>query len=181
MLSYRVTNCRVLSPCHHTCLMRSKKQPRHANLPEVQVELARRSVSGAMSYFGLLLVVGFFTPYASDHPHVFDIAVGAFLVMGLTRIILARAIERRIASVSKLGVQVIRLGRHVERGFLGNVLRTDAGVLPKQLDRNDRPSDDCRHRRGRPDIARTRHLPGSLLPGGDASSLHRCVSHSGKC
>ncbi|HVQ64333.1 MAG TPA: hypothetical protein VMT78_07340, partial [Terriglobia bacterium] len=99
--------------------MRSKKQPRHANLPEVQVELARRSVSGAMSYFGLLLVVGFFTPYASDHPHIFNIAVGAFLVMGMSRIILARAIERRIAGFPNWGFRAFGWGVMSSAAFWG--------------------------------------------------------------
>ena len=113
--------------------MTSTKQPRHANLPEVQVELARRSVSGAMSYFGLLLVVGFFTPYASDHPHVFDIAVGAFLVMGMIAHYPREGYRTPYRRVSKLGVQGIRLGRHVERGFLGNVLRPDAWGITKAV------------------------------------------------
>jgi signal transduction histidine kinase/DNA-binding response OmpR family regulator/HPt (histidine-containing phosphotransfer) domain-containing protein len=99
--------------------MRLKKQPRHANLPEVQVELARRSVSGAMSYFGLLLVVGFFTPYASDHPHIFNIAVGAFLVMGMSRIILARAIERRIAEFPNWGFRAFGWGVMSSAAFWG--------------------------------------------------------------
>src|SRR5678816_3635849 len=75
--------------------MRFPKHCRPADLAEVQLELARRSVPGALSYFGLLLVVGLFTPYATDHPYVFNPVIAALLLMGMMRVVLARAIEDR--------------------------------------------------------------------------------------
>ena len=66
------------------------------------MELARRSVPGAMSCFGLLLVVGLFTRYRADHPHVFNTVVAAHLLLGVGQIVLARAMERRIGQTSEL-------------------------------------------------------------------------------
>jgi signal transduction histidine kinase/DNA-binding response OmpR family regulator/HPt (histidine-containing phosphotransfer) domain-containing protein len=75
--------------------MRFPKHSRPADLAEVQLELARRSVPGALSYFGLLLVVGLFTPYAADHPYIFNPVIASLLLMGILRVVLARAIEQR--------------------------------------------------------------------------------------
>src|SRR6185295_2111136 len=80
--------------------MRSTKLSRPTNLAEVRLELAQRSVSGAMSYFGLLFVIGLFTPYAYDHPHVFNTVIAALLLIGIFRIVVARAIEKRLAQGS---------------------------------------------------------------------------------
>jgi signal transduction histidine kinase len=74
--------------------MVSPKSKRLANMSEAHLELARRSASGAFFYFGLLLVVGLFTPYQSDHPDVFGAAILALLLVGAIRVALAKAIER---------------------------------------------------------------------------------------
>jgi two-component system, sensor histidine kinase and response regulator len=80
--------------------MRSTKWSRPSELVEAQRELSRRSIPGALSYFGLLFVVGLFTPYAFDHPRVFDAAVGVLLLIGITRIVLARILVNRIMETS---------------------------------------------------------------------------------
>ena len=77
--------------CPHVKInaMRSTES-RHPELGEAQLELIRRSVPGAMSYFGLLLVVGVFTPYRSDYPLVFNTTIAILLAVGVARIALAR-------------------------------------------------------------------------------------------
>ena len=64
-----------------------------ADPAEAHVELVRRSLPGAMSYLGLLLVLGLFSPYHVDHPQVFYCSIVAFLFMGIVRMILAKAIQ----------------------------------------------------------------------------------------
>ena len=76
--------------------MRFPKHSRPADLAEVQLELARRSVPGALSYFGLLVVVGLFTPYATDHPYIFNPVIASLLLVGVLRVVLARGIEQRV-------------------------------------------------------------------------------------
>src|SRR4030095_12328523 len=80
--------------------MRSTKWSRPSELVEAQRELSRRSIPGALSYFGLLFVVGLFTPYAVDHPRVFNAAVGVLLLIGVARIVLARILVERVMETS---------------------------------------------------------------------------------
>ena len=46
-----------------------------------------------MSYLGLLLVIGLFSPYPVDHPEVFYISIVAFLLIGVVRLLLTKAIQ----------------------------------------------------------------------------------------
>jgi len=77
--------------------------PRSADLAEAHIDLVRRSIPDAMSYFVLLLVVGLFSPYRLDHPKVFYSAIVTFLFIGIGRIILAKSVQRRSASVREWG------------------------------------------------------------------------------
>ena len=53
-----------------------------------------------MSYFGLLLVVGVFTPYSSEHPLVFNTTIFILLSVGMARVALARHLDRLGGQVS---------------------------------------------------------------------------------
>jgi signal transduction histidine kinase len=86
------------------------KSSRSADLAEAHLELVRRSLPGAMSYFVLLLVVALFSPYRFDHPIVFYSSGFAFLVLGLARIVLAKRIQRRSETQPEWGRMAFRGG-----------------------------------------------------------------------
>jgi signal transduction histidine kinase/DNA-binding response OmpR family regulator len=68
---------------------------RSTDFVEAQAELVRRSIPGAMSYFGLLLVVGLLSPYRLDHPKVFYFSSALFLCIGIVRLVLTKLLQRR--------------------------------------------------------------------------------------
>jgi two-component system, sensor histidine kinase and response regulator len=90
-----------------------------ADLAEAQQELARRSLPGAMSYFGLLIVVGVFTSYPADYPIVFNSVVLVLLVTGVARVILARSIEKGAAWTEKWGRTAFGWGVMLSATFWG--------------------------------------------------------------
>jgi PAS domain S-box-containing protein len=58
----------------------------------IERELAKRSVSGAMVYFIVLLAVAYTTPYYRQHPVLIGFAGGLTLVLGATRMLTARSL-----------------------------------------------------------------------------------------
>src|SRR5688572_29918279 len=90
-----------------------------ADLAEAQKELARRSLPGAMSYFGLLLVVGLFTSYPADYPILFNSVALVLLVTGMARVVLARAIENESAWTAKWGRAAFAWGVMLSATFWG--------------------------------------------------------------
>jgi diguanylate cyclase (GGDEF)-like protein/PAS domain S-box-containing protein len=56
---------------------------------EADIELARRSLSGCLMHFVLLLVIVFFTPYFHDHPKVIWTVGGVLFALGAERFWLA--------------------------------------------------------------------------------------------
>lgn len=56
---------------------------------EADIELARRSLSGCLMHFVLLLVIVFFTPYLHDHPKVIWTVGGILFALGAERFWLA--------------------------------------------------------------------------------------------
>jgi signal transduction histidine kinase/DNA-binding response OmpR family regulator len=81
---------------------------RSADLAEAHVEVVRRSLPGAMSYFVLLVVVGLFSPYRFDHPSVFYSSIILFWCIGVARIVLARTIQKHSADVPGWGRAAFR-------------------------------------------------------------------------
>ena len=63
------------------------------DLDEAQQELARKSLPSAMSYFGLLIVVGLFTSYPADYPYLFNGVAAVLLLTGVVRVVIARSIK----------------------------------------------------------------------------------------
>src|SRR5687767_10318374 len=61
---------------------------------EADLELARRSLPGAMSYSILLIIVAISTPYSVDHPLVIEITAAAQIFVGVARILVAQAMLR---------------------------------------------------------------------------------------
>jgi len=63
---------------------------RNAVVIEIERELARRSISGALVYFVVSAVLALSTPYSSDHPATLILVANLTLLFGLSRIISAR-------------------------------------------------------------------------------------------
>jgi signal transduction histidine kinase/DNA-binding response OmpR family regulator len=90
--------------------MSSVKQFYAADIVDAHLELARRSVPSALSYFGLLLVVGLFTPYRQDHPWIFSVVTVSVLLIGVARTLLAQKIERMAGHKPGWGRAPFRFG-----------------------------------------------------------------------
>src|SRR4030095_9529317 len=86
------------------------KPARLTDFAAAQAELVRRSLPGAMSYFGLLLVVGLFSPYRLDHPKVFYVSIAVFLCIGVIRLVLTKLLQRRGALTPRWAQTAFRWG-----------------------------------------------------------------------
>jgi signal transduction histidine kinase/CheY-like chemotaxis protein len=100
--------------------MVSPEYSRRSNMAEAHLELARRSIPGALFHFGLLIVVGVFTPYRFDHPEVFYASVTSLLLVGIARIALANAIARHAPNYSYWGRRRFGLGTMTTAMLWGN-------------------------------------------------------------
>jgi two-component system, sensor histidine kinase and response regulator len=61
---------------------------------ELNSELARRSIAGAMAYFVLFLILSLTTPYYNDHPFLVGITGVLLLSIGAVRLALAVRVDR---------------------------------------------------------------------------------------
>jgi len=80
------------------------------DLAEAQQELARRSLPSALSYFGLLIVVGLLTSYPADYPYIFYSVAAALFVTGIARVVIARAIDRPSVWTERWGLATFGWG-----------------------------------------------------------------------
>jgi signal transduction histidine kinase/DNA-binding response OmpR family regulator/HPt (histidine-containing phosphotransfer) domain-containing protein len=91
----------------------------NGDLAEAQQELARRSLPSAMSYFGLLIVVGLLTSYPADYPYIFHSVAAVLLLTGIARVFIARAIDMESPWTERWGRTAFGWGVMVTATFWG--------------------------------------------------------------
>ena len=77
---------------------------------EADIELARRSLSGCLLHFVLLMVVAVFTPYFHDHPRVIWTAGSALFFIGVLRLWLATSFASRYSQDPAFWRTALRIG-----------------------------------------------------------------------